>query len=220
MTETLRIQIRNFEEKDRKQVRAIAHDTAFMGRPASVFFEGPELVSDALTLYFTDFEPRSSFVACAQEEVAGYLTGAKNKASSEKVFMRKIAGRLFLRIIAGGALLRMKNLVFIFKCLQEMVKGSFLTPDFNRQYPATLHINIKEPFRGKGIGSGLLDSYLAYLKKEGVCGVHLATMSDRGADFFCRYGFKMLYKGRRSYFKHILNQDVPLYVFGMKIDVE
>ena len=43
------------------------------------------------------------------------------------------------------------------------------------------------------------------------------TMADAGADFFFKYGFKLLYKGKRSYFKHILHKDVPLYVFGKKI---
>jgi GNAT superfamily N-acetyltransferase len=217
MPETMRIEIRNFKEEDRAQVRLIAHDTALMGKPASLFFEGPELVSDALTAYFTDYEPESCFVACVQGELAGYLTGAKSKALSEKVFMRKIAPGLLLKAFKSGILLKGKNIVFIFKCLLEMIRGSFVTADFSQQYPATLHINIKEAFRGKGIGSGLIATYLDYLKKEKVCGVHLATMSDKGADFFFKYGFKLLSKGKRSYFKHILHQDVPLYVFGKKI---
>ena len=117
----------------------------------------------------------------------------------------------------SGVLLKGKNIVFIFNCLLEMFGGGFLTPDFTREYPATLHINIKDEFRGKDIGAGLLGAYLNYLKEEGITGVHLATMSDAGADFFFKYGFKLLYKGKRSYFKHILHKDVPLYVFGKKI---
>ena len=211
------IDIRSFESKDRQQLRLIAHDTAFMGKPASIFFDGPELVSDALTSYFTDYEPESCFVAFSNGLVAGYLTGAKNKAFSEKIFMRNIAPGLLLNTLKSGALLKKKNIVFIFKCLLEMARGTFLARDFNRQYPATLHINIKDTFRGQGIGSGLLTAYLDYLKSKKIPGVHLATMSDHGADFFFKCGFHLLFKGKRSYFKHILHQDVPLYIFGKKL---
>ena len=159
----------------------------------------------------------TGFVAQVEEDIVGYLTGAKSKRLSEKVFTLRIAPRLFFKMFKSGVLLKGKNIVFIFNCLLEMFGGGFLTPDFTREYPATLHINIKDEFRGKDIGAGLLGAYLNYLKEEGITGVHLATMSDAGADFFFKYGFKLLYKGKRSYFKHILHKDVPLYVFGKKI---
>ena len=93
------VNIRRFENRDRDQVRLICHDTAFMGQPATSFFEGREIICDALSLYFTDYEPEASFVAVVNSIVAGYLIGAKSKIAAEKVFQEKIALRLFWRAI-------------------------------------------------------------------------------------------------------------------------
>jgi hypothetical protein len=42
-------------------------------------------------------------------------------------------------------------------------------------------------------------------------------MSDRAAGFFLAAGFRQLYKGKRSYFRHVLHRDVPLYIFGKRL---
>lgn len=211
------MQIRKFELKDRKEVRQISHDTAFMGEPASVFFDGREIISDALSLYFTDLEPESCFVAQANQEVVGYLFGAKNMSASEKLISKKIMPRLFLPALTSSVLLKKKNIVFIFKVLLSLIKGEFITPDFNKAYPAILHINIKDGFRNLDIGSRLISAYLEYLKKEKIRGVHLATMSKEAGNFFAKQGFQLLYEAKRSYFSHILHKDVPLLIYGMRL---
>lgn len=217
MPEQSNVEIRKFRTQDRDAVRNIAYVTAFMGEPASVFCEGRDIVSDALTLYFTDYEPQSCFVAQDKGKVIGCLIGAKDKISSEKVFSDKIAPRLFRKILASGALLKKKNIVFILRLLCSIIKGEFRMPDVVSEYPATFHINIEQDFRGQDIGSRLITAYLDYLKQERVTGVHLATMSSGAAEFFSRQGFHLLYSGKRSYFRHILHKDVPLYIYGKKI---
>jgi len=211
------LDIRKFEEKDRGEVRSISHDTAFMGQPATLFFEGKETICDALNLYFTDYEPGSCFVAEVNSGLAGYLIGAKSKAAAEKVFRDKIIFPLLWRALKSGVFINKKNIVFIFNCLKAFLKGSLSTPDFSKEYPATFHINIKQEFRGKHIGTALIKAYLDYLKEEKIPGVHLATISHAGADFFSKQSFQLLYEGRRPYFNHILHKDVPLFIFGKKL---
>jgi hypothetical protein len=208
------VKIRKFEVKDRAAVRQIVHDTALMGEPASLFFQGQEVISDAFSLYFTDYEPDSCFVAEVNGQVVGYLIGAIKKTTAEEIFSKKITLPLFVKALKSGIFLRLKNLIFIFSCLLDLLKNGIKTPNFNKEYPATFHINIKKGFRGQNIGAGLINVYLGYLKIKGVAGVHLATMSDRAANFFFLQGFKQLYKGKRSYFEHILHRNVPLYIFG------
>jgi len=188
-----------------------------MGQPATSFFEGREIICDALSLYFTDYEPEASFVAVVNSIVAGYLIGAKSKIAAEKVFQEKIALRLFWRAIRSGVFLKKKNIAFIFSCLKALFKGNLSTPDFTEDYPATFHINLKKEFRGQNIGSDLVSVYLNYLKEKMVSGVHLATISKFGAGFFSKQSFRLLYEGKRLYFNHILHKDVPLYIYGMKI---
>jgi GNAT superfamily N-acetyltransferase len=185
-----------------------------MGESAGLFFQGQEVISDAFSLYFTDYEPGSCFVAEINDQVAGYLIGAKNKIDAEVIFNRQIALPLVLKALKSGIFLSIKNLKFIFGCLIDLLKNGIHTPDFNQAYPATFHLNIKADFRGQDIGAKLISSYLDYLKIEGVSGVHLATMSERAVNFFLAQGFGQLYKGKRSYFRHILHRDVPLYIFG------
>lgn len=213
-TETI---IRKFGLKDREAVRSITFDTAFMGEPAAAFFSGRVIFCDALTLYFTDYEPHSCFVAENNHEVIGCLLGAKDKAAAERFIAREINPGLFLRAAAGGVFLKKKNLVFIFKALSSMIKGEFKMPDFSAAYPATLHINIKQGYRGLRVGSRLMDAYLAYLREEGVAGVHLATFSEDAGKFFLRQGFALLHTGRRSYFNHLLHKDTPVYIYGKKL---
>lgn len=210
----LEVKIRKFQAKDRAAVRQIAYDTALMGESAGLFFQGQEVISDALSLYFTDYESGSCFVAEINDFIIGYLIGAKNKIAAEIVFNRKLVLPLLLKALKSGIFLNTKNLIFIFSCLIDLFRNGIHTPDFNSEYPATFHLNIRDNFRGQDIGAKLINAYLDYLKIEGVSGVHLATMSERAANFFLSQGFGQLYKGKRSYFRQILHQDVPLYIFG------
>ena len=211
------VNIRKFENRDRGQLRSISHDTAFMGQPASLFFEGREIICDALNLYFTDYEPESCFVAEVNSTVIGYLIGAKNKIAAEKIFQDKIMFHLFWKALKSGVFLKRKNIAFIFSCLKAFFKGGLATPDFTKEYPATLHINISKEYRGQSIGAALIKAYLNYLQQNSVSGVHLATISKAGADFFSKQSFQLLWEGKRPYFRHILHQDVPLYIYGKKL---
>lgn len=209
--------IRKFQPKDKDQVRKISHDTAFIGESAAVFFEGEKIISDSLTLYFTDYEPESCFVAEADGEIAGYLIGAKSQIFSEKIINSKIAPRLFWEALKSGVFFNKKNMIFMLNSLSGMMKGEFNLPDFNKEYPAILHINIKKEFRGLDIGSQLIRAYLDYLREEKINGVHLATMSGGAGEFFSKQGFNLLHEGKRSYFKHILHKDTPVYIYGKKL---
>ena len=217
MTKESDFNIRKLELKDRAAIRQISYDTALMGESAKLFFDGQEIISDALTLYFTDYEPESCFVAVVNAAVVGFILGAKSKIVSEKTLKHKIGPDLLWKSIKSGTWLKKKNIIFMASCLGEIIKGGFHEPSFNQEYPATLHINVKEGFRGLDLGSKLMDIYLSYLKAEKIPGVHLATMSDRGANFFSQQGFALLYIGKRSYFRHILHKDVPLYIYGKKL---
>jgi hypothetical protein len=209
--------IRKFRVSDRSAVRQLVYETALMGESAALFFQGREVITDALSLYFTDYEPGSCWVAEIDAGIVGYLIGAKNKNVAETVFNRQLVWPLFLKALKSGIFLRIKNIRFFISCLIDLVKNGTHTPDFNQAYPATFHLNIKTAFRGQEIGAKLIQVYLSYLKAEEVWGVHLATMAEPAAHFFLAQGFTQLYKGKRSYFRSILHRDVPLYIFGKRL---
>jgi hypothetical protein len=63
----------------------------------------------------------------------------------------------------------------------------------------------------------LVASYLDELKAGEIPGVHLATLSDEAGSFFSKQGFSLLYQSHRSYFRHILHRDTPVYIYGKKL---
>jgi GNAT superfamily N-acetyltransferase len=209
--------IRKYKAADRSSVRDIAWETAFIGEPADIFFSGKDILADFLTLYFTDYEPQSCFVAENKTGVVGYLIGAKNTAVLYRIFLNKILARLLYKFIFQAAIFRKKNLIFIFHFLCSFSKFEFRMVDLSEDYPATMHINIKQRFRNLGIGSRLISAYFDYLRAEKVKSVYLATLSEKAAAFFMSHGFNLLYSYPRSYFKYILGRDLTGYIYGKKL---
>ncbi|MCK9594168.1 MAG: GNAT family N-acetyltransferase [Candidatus Omnitrophica bacterium] len=209
--------IRLYYGADRDAVRQIACDTALMGGPGEIFFSDKEVLADFLTLYFTDYEPGSSFVAQSGSGVIGYLIGSRDSRKMGKIFGGKICGPLCLKMLIRGALFNRKNLVFIFHSLKSLIRGEFKCPDFSNDYPAVMHINLKAGFRGKGIGSRLIAAYLKHLKTNKASAVRLATFSDKAKDFFLKNGFSLLFQQTRSCFRYLLGRDVRVYIYGRKL---
>jgi GNAT superfamily N-acetyltransferase len=207
------ISIRPYSAKDRQAVRQIAFDTAFLGEPGSAFIDDQELLEDSLTSYFIDYEPESCFVAASGTEVIGYIYGAKDASVQRRGLVRK----LLFKALKRNALFCGKNAAFLFACLKSLLRGEFKAPDFSREYPAVLHINLKEGFRSQGIGARLIATYLDYLKESRVKGVHLATLSDRAARFYEKNNFTLLYRNKRSYFRKLLGKEIDCYIFGKKL---
>lgn len=209
--------IRPYSKEDRESVRSIAYETAFLGDSADIYFDDKELLADILTLYFTDFQPESCFVAVLSNEVIGYLLGAKDIRLMSKHFNWKAIFGLLFKTVRRNVFFKAKNMVFLVNLLKSYLKGEFKSPDFSKDYPAVLHINIKENYRNHGLGSRMIASYLEYLKKEVVSGVHFSTLSDKAANFYEKTGFMLLHKSKRSYFRNILHRDIICCTYGKKI---
>ena len=209
--------IRKYNAQDRSSVRQINCKTALMGEPSAVFFDDDEIFADALTVYFTDYEPESCFVAECENMVIGYLLGAKDVLRMEKISAGKIVLPLFVKALRRGVFFHKRNVKFLFRMFLSLVKGEFKAPNFSKDYPATLHINIIKEYRAGGIGSKLINAYLNYLKEQVVKGVHLATMSDKASQFFKKHNFQLLFRGERSYFRYFLGKNIPIYIYGARI---
>ena len=209
--------IRKFETSDRQAVREIAWETAFMGEPADAFFSGKKIMADFLTLYFTDYEPDSCFVAVFGSQVAGYLIGSVDSKRLESIFKNKVLPGLLAEFIFSGAIFKGRNLRAIFNFVLSFLKGEFNMAEVGINYPAVLHINLRKGFRGKGVGKRLILAFEQYLRNKGVSGVHLATLSENAGIFFFKQGFSLLSQSRRSYFRYFLGKDIMLYSYGKKL---
>ena len=210
--------IRKYKSEDRQRVRQIACDTAFMGNPAEIFFNGREFIADFLTLYFTDYEPESCFVAEKDGRVIGYLIGSKNDKRMNNTFLFKIIPKLFFKNLFSKTFFKKKNLRFILANFNSFMKGELQAPDsIKEEYPAILHINIDKNYRSYGIGRMLVESYIDYVRGGKVHGLHLTTQSENSFKFFEKLGFIPLHETKRSYFRHILNKEIRYIYYGKKL---
>lgn len=208
------VSIRKFLHQDREDLRRISCETAFWELERRAVFSDDEILADALTLYYTDYEPQSCFVAVAKNRVVGYLIGTKDISAMERVSSKNIFPQLAGKALLKGIFWKTVNLKFLFYCLKSALKKEFFTPDFSKQFPAMLHINIDSGYRGQGVGESLMEAFEAYLKSQRVEGVHFGTFSEGAKNFFVKMGYTIIFQGKRSYFKPYLGKEVNFYLFG------
>lgn len=210
------IVIRPYCSADRAAVREIAWQTAFRGSPGSAFFSDKELLADCLTAYFTAYEPRSCFVAEEKGTgVVGYIIGSLDERKIGAAVMG-MAPRMLLRFVSHS-LFSLKNMRFLRGLIVSGLRGEFRGEDFHRGYPAVMHINLREGYRDKGIGSRLFAIFLDYATAAGVCGIHLGTYAPQSWPFFEKQGFDLLAKKSRSYFRFITGGDIELRIYGKRL---
>ena len=214
----MKFSVRPYQPSDRKVLRQIAYDTALMGRSADVFFEGEEFLKDALTLYFTDHEPQSAWVAEVDGVIAGYIIAARDESRMGKCFLVNILPGLLVDVFRSGMLFKPVNFKLLKGLVAGWLSGELQSPDLSAEYPGVLHINIKDGMRGSGVGTALMNTLINVFRQNGVKGVRLATMSEKGASFFRKNGFTLLFEGKRSYFNEVAGGKVPLYIFGRKMN--
>jgi GNAT superfamily N-acetyltransferase len=210
------ILIRKFESKDRDAVRRISCETAFQEADRQGFIDDDEVLADALTVYYTDYEPESCFVAVAHDQVIGYIIGTKNVARMERIFSKQILPKLLIKAFKRGFFLKSKTWRLFFNVIKSGLKGEFYAPHFSAEYPAMLHINIDKDYRGRQVGKRLINCYLEFIKYQGIAGVHFGTVSEGAKAFFLKAGLKVLHKSNRSYLKYKTKKIVQFYILGKK----
>jgi GNAT superfamily N-acetyltransferase len=209
--------IRKFSIQDRADVRRLCCETAFLESDRGLIFKDDELLADFLSLYFTDFEPHSCFVATDGSKVVGYLIGSIHIPRMKRIIKRRILPSLLVKVFYRKAFLNKTNLNFFFRCVLSFFKGEFFVPDYSKEFPATLHINIDKSCRGQDIGGRLIEVYINFLKQQQIKGVQLSTFSEKAKNFFLKMGFDILYARKRSYLKSVIAGEVTSYVFGKKL---
>lgn len=215
MNDVTEVKIRSYQEGDQKAIREISIESSIFSEHRNAVFDD-EILADLMTAYFTDYEPTSCFVAEKEGHVIGYLLGTKD--------IHKMQGKLKGRIIPGvvkdifrkDQLFRKKNLMFIKNIVFSYLKGEFKVPDFSREYPATLHVNVASQSRGQNVGSYLVNYFLEFLKKERVSGIHFGVLSERAKKFFLKLDFEVLFTGKYTFLNYLTGENLPHYIMGKR----
>ncbi|MCR4337879.1 MAG: GNAT family N-acetyltransferase, partial [Candidatus Omnitrophica bacterium] len=131
-----------------------------------------------------------------------------------------ITPRFVTQAFLKGEFFKAKHFCLLKSWCQSCFRGEFRTPDFHREYPALLHINFEQSYRGQGLGSRLINHFLEYLRGNKVVGVQAGTMSEEAKQFFLKQGFKVIFQGRRSYLRYHMGHDTPAFILGKRIFFE
>ena len=92
-----KLAIRVYQPEDRHSVRDICLYTAFRNMGTNSLFEDRELSADYWTLYYTDYEPESIWIAELDGSVVGYCFGCLDTARYMKNMAARIMPTLLLK---------------------------------------------------------------------------------------------------------------------------
>lgn len=184
--------IRPYRPADREAVHRLAADTAFFGAPVETFLPDRQAFSDAFVAYYTDCEPQHAWVAEAEGVVAGYLTGSVGGRGATWGRLRVILAAA-CRFVTGRYRFGQRGSFFVGRLALAALRGESAHADL-RPYPAHLHVNVAEAYRGWGLGRQLLAACLSQMAELRVPGIHLHTTSfNRAAvPLYEKMGFRLL----------------------------
>ena len=183
--------VRQYEARDRAAVRAICCDTADAGAPIDRHFPDREVFADVLTRYYTDFAPAASWVAEENGKVVGYLTGCLDTRQFLRTMAWRIVPAALVKAVAHGSLWHR----FV---RQNLRRPASQRRQLMKEFPAHLHLNLREGHRHHGAGQQLLEKFLA---QAGHLGIHAGVGETNlaGRKFFERAGFVII--GREDRFR-------------------
>ncbi|OGN91487.1 MAG: hypothetical protein A2Y88_12610 [Chloroflexi bacterium RBG_13_48_10] len=212
------VKIRNYHPPDQPAIFEISADTAFFGDPVEAFLEDRSLYNDAFARYYTDHETDYVWVADGPQGVIGCLLGCVDTRHHSKQWRTYIIAHILLNALGGRYKLGRLTARFAMGMLMGLINREEPSVDLY-QYPAHLQINVRQGFRGSGVGRRLIDAYLKQLHQLGVRGIHLGTTSHNEAacHLYEKIGFKLLDSRANHYWTRRLGHEVKNYSYGLII---
>lgn len=224
IAKTSLLQIRPYQPADRASLMKIAADTAFFGAPIETYLNDRRIFQDYFYAYYTDYEPEHAWVAVADGNVVGFLTGCIDTRRQIQVTKKKLLPRVLLRLVTGKYKLGAKTRLYYRKLriAQRPENMAYVNLD---HYPAHLHINVDAEWRGHGIGQRLMQMYLDQLIYLGIPGVHLGTTSENEAAcrLYSQLGFKLLDSKPTDQWTTMIDHPVETRLYGLllpRVEIE
>jgi ribosomal protein S18 acetylase RimI-like enzyme len=192
-------QIRPYEPRDRAALRQICSDTADAGRPIERFFPDREVFADVLTNYYTEFEPQSVFVAESGGNVVGYVTGSVDTKRFLRTMMWRIGPVVLIKALLRGTLWHPQTVRLFRANIGMWLKNGYHTSPTLNRYPAHLHVNVRDGFRGQRVGERLVETFCERARAAGARGVHAGVSAEnlQARHFFEELGFVELHREPR-----------------------
>jgi GNAT superfamily N-acetyltransferase len=210
--------VRPYQAGDRETLFKIGADTAFFGAPIETYMEDRRTFLDAFYAYYTDYEPEHAWVACADSRVVGFLTGCTDTKRQGKIMRQKLAPGVIWNVLRRRYRLGPRVWRYTREIIGAGLRGEFPPVDVER-FPAHLHINLADGFRGLGLGRRLMQAYLAQLSTLGVIGVHLHTTSlnEAACRLYEASGFRVWAARPARMWRYLIDRPVENLCYAREI---
>lgn len=214
------IEIKPLSRENIDDVLHIAADTAFFGDPVEAFLEDRNLFLDFFYRYYTLCEMQSSWVAVADGKVVGFLTGCFNSRAKLLKWLRNIFPIILGNLIRNKYYIGTLTWQYLWALMVNQFKGGYKKAELVN-FPAHFHINICQPWRGKGIGRKLIQTYLRQLSQEQIIGVHLYTTDQNisACRLYEKMGFVLLKSTPTRQWFHLLGRIVENRCYGLSLKI-
>jgi ribosomal protein S18 acetylase RimI-like enzyme len=212
-------EIRPYEPQDRSALRQICCDTADAGQPSENFFPDREVLADLVTNYYTECEPQSAFVAEDDGHVVGYITGCMDTNRFMRAMTWRIVPATFLKALFRGVLWHPQTVRLVRANFWLWLKGGYRNEEMVRHYPAHLHVNIREGFRGQKLGQRLVETFCEHARAAKASGVHASVSAEnvQGRHFFEGLGFAEVHRSPRCLSQDGSGRVLYTIVYGKKL---
>jgi GNAT superfamily N-acetyltransferase len=212
--------IRAYTPLDKAAIRKICADTGAAGESVERLFHDREIFADLITMYYTDFEPGSVWVVDDGARVVGYVTGCLDNRRYVRVMTTNVLPKVFIRGVLRGVFCKLDTLRYLCALFQTFLMRCVKPGVFLRIYPAHLHVNIAEGFRGQGVGERLIERFLTQLRQEHFVGVQASVSGENHSarTFFEKVGFSVI----GQYPARLFQKDKGFYngytiIYGKKV---
>ncbi len=199
--------------EDTPSLRNLAVSTAYFGDSGSYFFSDLKLLADLIIGYYPRYEIEHLWVAELNNKIVGYVCGHFNESKYLRCICFKILPLSLIKAFFRTKLFSLKSLRLIYYNIRHLIASQEVPTKDIKEYSVHIHQNIKDGFRGTGIGSKLLDMFLEAVDKERAGIQFKALRREERFKFFERYGFKRYYYRRAYVWEKWLNKS-PLYYMG------
>lgn len=169
--------VRPYKEKDKERVQQICLVNAGCENASE---DTKKYILIMYCNYYIEQEPGNCFVAVDEkDEAVGYIICSENYDKYEQVFTEQY--------LPQAAAVSARRYV---EAKLDMLTHSM----FKKNYTAHFHIDIKEEYQRAGVGSLLISTLKAHLRKKHLSGMMLVCGEDnqQAINFYTKNGFKSL----------------------------
>ena len=203
---------------DRDTVLSISAEAGFFGQPVESILDDRSIFCDLQYRYYVDLEPGHAWVAEVQGRVVGAIVGTADTRAMRGQWLRRVLPGFVWRAITCRYRLGRRSVRRLVPHVLSALRSEAPRVDLTA-YPAQLHINVSAEERGRGLGRGLMEAFLAQLRQEGSPGVHLRTtnLNVAACGLYSSMGFVLMAERRTREWEDVIPGPAFNRVYGLRL---